>query len=712
MAIGTSITPRGYDIDETGKAYTLDPKPLLDAQSRTFQLQRESMNTVYETGRKGVAFAEYLGARQQLGRMKAELSDLDPEDPLFYRKYSEIIGNNPLAFTHEKTAPIAKMALAPIATEATRVRAHQDEMEKVRAQAINRAAEIGLRYQNQGNLQNDRQSFQQEQQGRQFEHQVDQQGRRIDAQGNRLESEQQFRERMQREKLQGGGGSNALNFLFGRDLTDTPQAETTVPPGTTSPDAGNYPTKAAPSTGSGSTLLPQTEEIPFAEDGLIGGQGDVIEDPGPFVGPPRPAPRPDATDVTESPAPAPAAPAPAAPAAAPVPPEVAAAAVKAEPVKDQVPAPKAYKVGSQHPEFGWMATNAGWMRITKVGNDVQFEPVVRSEKPDVPEGYLAVPDVFNEDKTVAKWKAEKEVERSAAQIKKLDDNIQTRLAADPEIGKFSAQVIGRKAELASLKTQLSFYEKQQDEDKVKKTAEDIEVLERELEIADLSGKRLTEQKKDQILNVLDPEYAAQTKALRAAAEADAAAEKGARELVDTSSRLLGARPELGYMEPEKQDITATPEAPRIIPASEQLAELAPATAPDRLMAKKWTAEKSYALDQARKLSASLNITEDALLNAVKSNDTKSLKAILQAAQRKGIENPLLLLAGKDEAGKVEGGASWAPSGVGRNYLNVLKAAANDESLVAPQAGGKGKTSTGKAWSVPSVRKIEAAPKTP
>jgi len=459
---------------------------------------------------------------------------------------------------------------------------------------------------------------------------------------------------------------------------------------------------------------------PTPFDRVIPGQGDrddndVIESPVPFVGPPRPASRPDAADVTESPAPAPAAPAPAAPAAAPVPPEVAAAAIKAEPVKDQVPAPKAYKVGSQHPVYGWMATNAGWMRITKVGNDVQYEPVVRSEKPDVPEGYLAVPDVFNEDSSVAKWKAEKEVERSAAQIKKLDDNIQTRLSADPEIAKFHAAVVGKKAELASLETQRKFHETEHDEAGLKKVLPEIEKLSKELEEADEAGKRLTEKKKDQILNVLDPEYAAQTRALRAAMEADAAAEKGARELVDTSSRLLGARPELGYTEPEKQDITATPEPPRIVPASEQLATKLPETdqiRQKRIDTKKWAAEKPFALNQAEKLALSLGMTKDAVINAVKAKDKDSLVAILKAAQRLRIENPLLILDEPDETGKVGGSAYWAPTSVGKNALGVLEAAVNDESLVGPQAGGKGKTSSGKAWSVPSVRKVEAAPKTP
>jgi len=216
---------------------------------------------------------------------------------------------------------------------------------------------------------------------------------------------------------------------------------------------------------------------------------------------------------------------------------------------------------------------------------------------------------------------------------------------------------------------------------VKEVAGQIQTMEQELEAADEAGKIMTEKKRDQILNVLDPEYAAQTKALRAAAEADAAAEKGARDLVETSSRLLGARPELDY----GSEITDTP-APAESPppsapasASAQLATQRATRQSTTPEGKLWTAEKTVVLDEARKLAVQLGMDDQAIIKAVENNDQKSLDAIFEEVQRRELNNPLLPYYPPDGG---EGAfVSWGNTKVkGKNKLDMLRAAVEDTSI--------------------------------
>lgn len=146
MAIGTSITPRSYSVDTTGRAYTLDPDPLLDVQQRAYVAQSENLRQSAAAVQKGVEFAEYLGARQQLGRVKARLGELDINSPTFSQEYAALVADNPLAFTNPKIAPVTQMAVKPVLT--TAAQAMQDRAALQRAQIVagNQQQMAGIRY--------------------------------------------------------------------------------------------------------------------------------------------------------------------------------------------------------------------------------------------------------------------------------------------------------------------------------------------------------------------------------------------------------------------------------------------------------------------------------------------------------------------------------------------------------------------------------------
>lgn len=132
MAI--NITPRGYNVDPTGADYVLDPEPLLSASHRAFANQQENIRRVGEVSQMGVQLGEFIGARQQLGRVKAALGEIDPSDPLFARKYSAVVAENPLAFTNERIAPVTKATVTPLLSAASQ--AMQDRAALERAQVM------------------------------------------------------------------------------------------------------------------------------------------------------------------------------------------------------------------------------------------------------------------------------------------------------------------------------------------------------------------------------------------------------------------------------------------------------------------------------------------------------------------------------------------------------------------------------------------------
>lgn len=258
-----AITPRGYDVDETGKRYTLDPEPLLREQGRAFATQKETMQMVADVGRKGIEFAEYLGARQQLGRVKAQLSELDPRDPDFNRRYTAIVMDNPLAFTNVNTAPVAKLATDISLKTAAQAQEQRDALERIALNTAQDERMLGLRSADSERLIRLRASL-----------------------------PKQFAPRAPRAP------SVAERLLFGGDITDTPasSAPAVIPPGSIAPPENLFPQGTTdPSTPSPLPFLeddelfetPVTPEkeggtferviVPDAE--LIEGEGDTTSDP-------------------------------------------------------------------------------------------------------------------------------------------------------------------------------------------------------------------------------------------------------------------------------------------------------------------------------------------------------------------------------------------------------------------------------------------------
>jgi hypothetical protein len=260
-----AITLRGYDVDETGKRYTLDPELLLREQGRAFATQRETMQMVADVGRKGIEFAEYLGARQQLGRVKAQLSELDPRDPDFTRRYTAIVMDNPLAFTNANTAPVAKMATDVTLKTAVQAQEQRDVLERISLNTVQDERVLGLRT-------------------------------AADERLLRLQASlpKQFAPRAPRVP------SVAERLLFGGDITDTPAAPAVMPPGSVAPPGELMPEGLIdPSAPSPLPFMeddelfetPVTPEEATSQDGevfdrviqsdaeLIEGEGDTTTDP-------------------------------------------------------------------------------------------------------------------------------------------------------------------------------------------------------------------------------------------------------------------------------------------------------------------------------------------------------------------------------------------------------------------------------------------------
>lgn len=135
MAIGTSITPRSYNVDPTGRDYVLDPDPLLNIAEKSFATQRETQRMIGAVAQQGVQIGEYIAARQQLGRVKAALSELDVNDPMFAQKYSAVVADNALAFTNEKVAPATKMAVTPVLASAAQAMENKAALQRAQVMA-------------------------------------------------------------------------------------------------------------------------------------------------------------------------------------------------------------------------------------------------------------------------------------------------------------------------------------------------------------------------------------------------------------------------------------------------------------------------------------------------------------------------------------------------------------------------------------------------
>jgi hypothetical protein len=149
MSIGLSLTPRSYNVDTTGRSYVLDPDPLLNVAEKAFASQRETQRQVQQVALQGVALGEFIGARQQLGRVKAQLSDLDVNDPQFATKYSAIVADNPLAFVNERLAPVTRAAVTPVLAAASQAMENKAALERARTMAGYQAQAAQQRYQYQ-----------------------------------------------------------------------------------------------------------------------------------------------------------------------------------------------------------------------------------------------------------------------------------------------------------------------------------------------------------------------------------------------------------------------------------------------------------------------------------------------------------------------------------------------------------------------------------
>lgn len=113
----------------------LDPDPLLNVAEKSFAAQRENLRSMAGVMQQGVALGEMIGARQQLGRVKAGLSELNVDDPLFAQKYSSLVAENPLAFTNERIAPVTKAAITPVLASAAQAMESRAALERAKVMA-------------------------------------------------------------------------------------------------------------------------------------------------------------------------------------------------------------------------------------------------------------------------------------------------------------------------------------------------------------------------------------------------------------------------------------------------------------------------------------------------------------------------------------------------------------------------------------------------
>ena len=104
------LSPRQYQVDPTGSAYAQDTRPLMAAMGAQAASQIESNRMMTETMQRGMQGIEDFAARRQLAAARAQLGALNIEDETYGQKLSELVMDNPLAFTNRKTAAVANMA--------------------------------------------------------------------------------------------------------------------------------------------------------------------------------------------------------------------------------------------------------------------------------------------------------------------------------------------------------------------------------------------------------------------------------------------------------------------------------------------------------------------------------------------------------------------------------------------------------------------------
>lgn len=111
------LSPRQYQADPTGAAYVQDTRPLMAALGAQAATQIEGNRMMTETMQKGMQGIENFAARRQLAAARAQLGTLDTNAEDYGQKLAGLVLDNPLAFTNQKTAPIANMAFKQASDE-------------------------------------------------------------------------------------------------------------------------------------------------------------------------------------------------------------------------------------------------------------------------------------------------------------------------------------------------------------------------------------------------------------------------------------------------------------------------------------------------------------------------------------------------------------------------------------------------------------------
>ena len=122
------LSPRQYQADPTGSSYVADTRPLMAAMGAQAATQIEGNRMMQETVQRGMKGVEDFAARRQLAAARVQLGELKLTDPDYGQKLSGLVMDNPLAFTNEKTAPVANYAFKQAANDFQSKRENEQKM--------------------------------------------------------------------------------------------------------------------------------------------------------------------------------------------------------------------------------------------------------------------------------------------------------------------------------------------------------------------------------------------------------------------------------------------------------------------------------------------------------------------------------------------------------------------------------------------------------
>lgn len=101
-----------YQVDPTGKAYTLDVNPMIAADNKRAAGQIASIQAMGKVADEGFKAVENYQARKQLANLATSVQNLKPGTPEFEQQVASLVFQNPLAFNNPNTANTAKAGLA------------------------------------------------------------------------------------------------------------------------------------------------------------------------------------------------------------------------------------------------------------------------------------------------------------------------------------------------------------------------------------------------------------------------------------------------------------------------------------------------------------------------------------------------------------------------------------------------------------------------